>query len=794
MESIERAPLEVFAVDAKMNRRTGSIPYKSLRWVRRYREPGEFEMVLPADVYDPSWRFVCCDDRPETGMIQKVAYTDDSQTYAGIDSVTLSGYFLEAVLDNVVFLAESPESEKVYVPEPTRPVHVEGPKVYTDNAGGTYVETGEDEVAEVGTGKHFSKNGLTEVAYEDDVSTGGSHPAYSYYGKGGEVVRVDWNGEETSFEKEFDDGRGNVWYRDGTKIKRAQGVVDARDNAYFVAKKRWDALPDDDPYGRYYMQTVKGPWQRTEMLEPVTEGDSVDIAFRWARRMIGDWLLYAEPEFDGVVKKVDPSFQQLGGLMYSTLYEVGASLRLEYLFERNAFVLSAWKGKDRTQGQPALPSRPMFPAGFTELEYIESSGTQYIDTGVKPTGATRAVADIETHQPTAATTCIFGERNTSTPTASEAYTLWVMQTGKTVRSDFFGDNGTITKTLHGSRFVADKNANVCTVGGSTISNTSNPSGKASLGLFVLACNDVGAAKYFTAAKLFSMQVYEAGSKVLDLVPARRDADGEVGMLDMLSGRFLGNAGTGSFVAGPDVARPEPAPQNPWAVFSDAWGTIRGFEASRDESNYRNTCYTLFEYDVPASFDETGWPVSGFVWGVDDDLWTPTLYGIAHESRRGYITDRVGGEDEPAMEAYLDLRKEKPTCDGDWDRELVEIPAEPPEERKKALEAAKKKFAKPADAYDMRAVYDAYEADLKTRGTTFLREEHPVEVRLDTGVVRTDRYLKDWDLGDVVDMAVEAVGLAQEARIVEVEEVYEAGRCEVNIEAGEKLLRNAKGGR
>ena len=587
MQSIERAPLEVFAVDAKMNRRTGSIPYKSLRWVRRYREPGEFEMVLPADVYDPSWKFICCDDRPETAMIQKVAYTDDSQTYAGIDSVTVSGYFLESVLDNVVFLAESPESEKVYVPKPTRPVHMEGPKVYTDNAGGTYVETGEDEVVEVGTGKHCSKSYLTEVAYEDDVSTGGSHPAYSYYGKGGEVVRVDWNGKETSFEKAFDDGRGNVWYRDGTKIKRAQGVVDARDNAYFVAKKRWDALPDDDHYGRYYVQTVKGPWQRTEMMEPVTEGDSVDIVFRWARRMMGDWLLYAEPGFEGVVKKVDPSFQQLGGLMYSTLYEVGASLRLEYLFERNAFVLSAWKGRDRTQGQT---------------------------------------------------------------------------------------------------------------------------------------------------------------------------------------------------------------ENPWAVFSDTWGSIRGFEAARDESNYRNVCYTLYEYDKPASFDASGWPEAGFIHAIDDSAWLPTLYGIPHGRNRGYLTDKIGAEGEVERETYLDLRKEKPSCDGDWDRSMAEIPATPPEDRQKALEAARKKFAKPADAYDMSAVYAAYEADLKTRGEAFLREEHPIEVQLDTGIVRTDRYLKDWDLGDVVDMAVEAVGLAREARIVEVEEVYEAGRCEVNIEAGDRILRNAKGGR
>ena len=95
-----------------MNRCTGSIPYKSLRWVRRYKEPGEFEMVVPADVFDPEWAFICYDNRPETGIVQKVAYTDDAQTYAGVDSVTVSGFFLESMLNNIVFARKSPETEE----------------------------------------------------------------------------------------------------------------------------------------------------------------------------------------------------------------------------------------------------------------------------------------------------------------------------------------------------------------------------------------------------------------------------------------------------------------------------------------------------------------------------------------------------------------------------------------------------------------------------------------------------------------------------------------------------------
>ena len=47
-------PLEVFALTSDMQRATGSIPYKSLMWDRKYYECGSFLMEVPANIYDPS--------------------------------------------------------------------------------------------------------------------------------------------------------------------------------------------------------------------------------------------------------------------------------------------------------------------------------------------------------------------------------------------------------------------------------------------------------------------------------------------------------------------------------------------------------------------------------------------------------------------------------------------------------------------------------------------------------------------------------------------------------------------
>ncbi len=42
---------------------------------------------------------------------------------------------------------------------------------------------------------------------------------------------------------------------------------------------------------------------------------------------------------------------------------------------------------------------------------------------------------------------------------------------------------------------------------------------------------------------------------LDLIPARRDSDGVLGMYDLVSGTFLTNSGTGNFIAGPMIYMP-----------------------------------------------------------------------------------------------------------------------------------------------------------------------------------------------------------------------------------------------
>lgn len=210
-------------------------------------------------------------------------------------------------------------------------------------------------------------------------------------------------------------------------------------------------------------------------------------------------------------------------------------------------------------------------------------------------------------------------------------------------------------------------------------------------------------------------------------------------------------------------------KNPWAVFSDTWGSLYGFTASRDESNYRNTCYVLFDYDCPTSWTSDGRPALNAVYEWNDSGVSRTLIGyqVPYTTKRGFLTVKID-DGLDARETYLDLRNSPPAGDDEWSRQMYDVDSVP------TLPALKD-------------TYDAYEQGLESQGMAKLTNDYPVITSLDTGDLDLSRYLADYDLGDLVDMSVSTVGLEQAARIIGVQEVYEAGKSTVTLEIGEKQL-------
>lgn len=105
--------MEAWALGSGFEMVTADIPYLNLQWHRRYYDFGQFEMQVPADVYDPHWHYVHLRDRPEVGLAQKVEYSNDG----GERLVTVSGFFAEKMLDQVCafprFVADKSRTETV---------------------------------------------------------------------------------------------------------------------------------------------------------------------------------------------------------------------------------------------------------------------------------------------------------------------------------------------------------------------------------------------------------------------------------------------------------------------------------------------------------------------------------------------------------------------------------------------------------------------------------------------------------------------------------------------------------
>ena len=183
------------------------------------------------------------------------------------------------------------------------------------------------------------------------------------------------------------------------------------------------------------------------------------------------------------------------------------------------------------------------PSGYTPLEYIESTGSQYVDTGFKANNNTRLVMDVVSTNSEAS--AFFGGRDSGSVASFTVFQL----SQKSVRTDFGSQNNlsvTVADTF--SRITIDKNGASFAYGTVTTANKT-ATFQANCNLYLLCVNTAGTISYPFKGKLYACQIYDNGTLVRDYVPCT-NISGTVGLYDMANGVFYGNAGTGTFIAGP----------------------------------------------------------------------------------------------------------------------------------------------------------------------------------------------------------------------------------------------------
>lgn len=243
----------------------------------------------------------------------------------------------------------------------------------------------------------------------------------------------------------------------------------------------------------------------------------------------------------------------------------------------------------------------ILPSEYTQVEYIESSGTQYIDTNFKPNQNTRVVLDFINKDTTGS--FLFGARISY---SDNSFTL-VSADGSNVRSDYGANQYNYARTV-GTRYVFDKNKNIDTLfqNGTQINThtftatTINPN----LNLYLFSTNNNGTAGTCSSIKLYSCKIYNNGTLVRDYIPCYNSSN-VIGLYDLINNVFYTNKGTGTFIKGSNSTIPNPGyPQDINTVSGDKEVVVKGYNLL-DFSSYSQESKATVNTDGSVTLNGAG---------------------------------------------------------------------------------------------------------------------------------------------------------------------------------------------
>ena len=191
------------------------------------------------------------------------------------------------------------------------------------------------------------------------------------------------------------------------------------------------------------------------------------------------------------------------------------------------------------------------PTEYQEVEYIQSSGTQYIDTGVVATSGFEIDIKINIDTVTGSWAPILSAHELSAPYKRNfmAYT-----SSKKMEIDA-GDKITQTSvTLTGDDVIKASNVEnnfYLNVNGTnyTPTVTTAASHLAYSGRTMHLLHSNGYDFGYTSGKVYYCKITVHGTLVRNFVPCYRKSDNIVGLYDLVNGVFYTNAGTGNFAKG-----------------------------------------------------------------------------------------------------------------------------------------------------------------------------------------------------------------------------------------------------
>ena len=192
------------------------------------------------------------------------------------------------------------------------------------------------------------------------------------------------------------------------------------------------------------------------------------------------------------------------------------------------------------------------PQGYQEVEYIESSGTQYIDTGYKPTGENMRLVMDYMYPASPNGKSLFGAESSNT------FSITFYSRSATTAEFFIGSTYDVVSynITTGTRYKLDCHANngafTANLNEAAKSETYSGNLVKTINLFLFTNNGQQSTQLISA-RLYSCQIYDNEILIRDFVPCYRKADGAVGLYDLVNNVFYTNAGSGRFAVGSNIS-------------------------------------------------------------------------------------------------------------------------------------------------------------------------------------------------------------------------------------------------
>lgn len=203
------------------------------------------------------------------------------------------------------------------------------------------------------------------------------------------------------------------------------------------------------------------------------------------------------------------------------------------------------------------------PDDYTELEYISTNGTQYLNTGYTHKANTKIECKINVTQDSVHNyQFIFGARQndyqyyamTFATRWNGSNTFCYCRTGneKTGGTTYYGQDITIEAYQSKCTWTNSNGQSSSITTSGTINAGVNP-----MGIFCVNTTSSGSfsaesGTYAGNTKLYYFNIYEVDTLVRQYVPAKRTTDNVLGLFDLVNKTFITNLGSGSFGAGPEV--------------------------------------------------------------------------------------------------------------------------------------------------------------------------------------------------------------------------------------------------